>query len=131
MSSDVLFPQMLATNTVPSDEEYLRSWSAVDGIGFGVLGGRIEGCGLSLPLGRPRAPVRGVPNSLEVRGASAAVGIAEIYEASSDTCMCARRSRMTSGGLDGSPGFSSGGFLIRSTNRECNCSSEVGKCAET
>ena len=54
-----------------------------------MLGGRIEGCGLGLPLGLAIDPFRGVPNIRDVRG-SATVGTAEIYVASSDTCTCAK-----------------------------------------
>jgi hypothetical protein len=44
-----------------------------------VLGGRIEGCGLGLPLGLAIDPFRGVPTNIrDVRGTSATVGTAEI-----------------------------------------------------
>jgi len=65
---------MLATKSVPSEVVYFRSCSPVEGIGLGVLGGRIDGCGLSLLFGRASVPVRGVCKSLGVRGDSEAVG---------------------------------------------------------
>ena len=57
-----------------------------------MLGGRIEGGGLVLPLGLAKDPFRVVPKSRDVRGSSATVGTAEIYVASSDTCTCAKTS---------------------------------------
>ena len=62
----------------------------MEGTGFGVLGGRIEGCGLLLPLGLAVDPFRGGPKSRDVRGGSGTAGTAEIYVASSDTCICAK-----------------------------------------
>jgi hypothetical protein len=59
---------MLATKIVPSEVVYFRSCSPVEGIGLGVLGGRIDGCGLSLLFGRASEPVRGVCKNLEGRG---------------------------------------------------------------
>ena len=70
----MLLPQILATKSVPSEVVYFRSCSVVEGVGLGVLGGRIDGCGLSLLFGRASELVRGVCKSLEVRGVSDAVG---------------------------------------------------------
>jgi len=88
-----------------------------------VLGGRIEGCGLGLPLGLAMDPFRGVPNIRDVRGTSATVGTAEIYVASSDTCTCAKISSNTRGGRSELSGFTKAGCLICSTKKDCNCSS--------
>jgi len=60
-----------------------------------VLGGRIEGCGLGLPLGLVIDPFRGVPNIRDARDTSAIVGTVEIYVASSDTCTCDKISSNT------------------------------------
>lgn len=122
-SSAVLLPHIFATNIVPSEARYLRSWSAVEGTGFGVLGGRIEGCWLGLPLGLIMDPFRGVPNIRDVRGTSASVGTVEMYVASSDTCTCAKISSNTWGGRSELSGFSKTGCLIHSTKKDCNCSS--------
>ena len=88
-----------------------------------MLGGRIEGCGFGLPLGLTIDPFRGVLNIRDVRGTSATVGTAEIYVASSDTCICAKISSNIGGGCSELSGFSRAGCLIRSTRKDCNCSS--------
>ena len=87
-----------------------------------MLGGRIEGCGLCLLLGLTIDPFRGVPNIRDVCG-TATVGTAEIYVASRDTCTCAKISSNTGGGCSESSEFSKAGCLIRSTKKDCNCSS--------
>ena len=98
-----------------------------------MLGGRIEGCGLGLPLGLTIDPFRGVPNILDVCGTATTVGTAEIYVASSDTCTCAKISSNTGGGCSKLSGLSKSGCLIRSTKKDFSCSSanlllyEVGK----
>ena len=88
-----------------------------------MLGGRIEGCGLGLPLSLAIDPFRGVPNIRDARGTSATVGTAEMYVASSDTCTCAKISSNTRGGCSELSGFSKAECLIRSTKKDCNCSS--------
>ena len=74
-------PYIFATNIIPSESKYLRSWSAVEDTEFAMLGWRIEGCGFGLPLGLNIDPFRGVPNIRDVRSTSATVGTAEIYVA--------------------------------------------------
>lgn len=105
---------MLAISTVPSDVLYLRSCSAVDGIGCGVLGGNIEGCGLRRWLGFAKVPVFGVASNLAERGVSGVIVVVfcDIYEASKDTWICANRSRRISGGTSGLLGAPASGFLI-------------------
>ena len=87
-----------------------------------MLGGRIEGCGLGLPLGLTIDPFREVPNIRDVCG-TATAGTAEIYVASSDTCTCAKISSNTGGGRSELSGLSKAGCLIRSSKKDFNCSS--------
>jgi hypothetical protein len=77
---------MFASNSVPSDVTYLRSWSADDGVGLGVFGGKIEGWwGCSRELALAREPVLGGAESFDVRsGSGLGTGTDEMYVASSE-----------------------------------------------
>jgi hypothetical protein len=59
---------MLASRRVPSERTYLRSRSAVDGVGLGVDGGIMFGCRLS--LNRAKEVVRGGAEIRDDRGVS-------------------------------------------------------------